>query len=340
MPTCEPRSTPEARTRGFTLVELLVVIAIIGVLVALLLPAVQAAREAARRSQCQSNQRQLPLATMGYEDAHKRLPPGRRGCDQGQCSPAEWVRAPSGFLLLLPHLEQDALFKTIDWSNGPWVAPANAPERNAVVPHRDNAQVVGTPLGVMNCPSDMKEPFVDFKNTPEATGSYAFCTGSKGPSCSTGYAAKYQYLAPGVNGADGVFMYLQGQQRHGLKLTEITDGLGNTIFFGETVDGHLEGTRNRWTAAGRYLDSLRSTENAMNTPVGFGGFEITSDGFTTTGAFASRHARGANFAFGDGRVEFMSEDIAIEVYQAASTRAGDDGVGGAGRPAGVGGCET
>jgi prepilin-type processing-associated H-X9-DG protein len=107
-------------------------------------------------------------------------------------------------------------------------------------------------------------------------------------------------------------------------LKEITDGTSNTYFVGETINGHLAETRNRWTAAGRYVDSLRSTENPMNTPVGLGGTEYDSGGYKTTGAFASRHPGGAQFAYGDGRVEFISEDIAINLYRAASTRAGDE----------------
>jgi len=338
---CEKRRS--AYRAAFTLVELLVVIAIIGVLVALLLPAVQAAREAARRSQCQNNLKNLGLAIMNYESSKKVLPPGRNGCDRGSWCPADMVKAPSGFILLLPFLEQDALYRTVNWTQGPWTAgpsPSNSPERNDILPHQDNAKIIGTSLTIMNCPSDMKEAYAEFKlgGEPEATGSYAFCSGSKGPSCATKHDSKYRYVPSGNDGADGVFMYLQASNLRGFKLTEISDGLSNTYFAGETIDGHLAETRNRWTAAGRYLDSLRSTENAMNTPVGLGGLEFTSDGFTTTGAFASRHPRGAHFLYGDARVEFVSEDVAIDVYQAAATRAQDDGVGPTARPVGQGGC--
>jgi prepilin-type N-terminal cleavage/methylation domain-containing protein/prepilin-type processing-associated H-X9-DG protein len=320
--------------QGFTLVELLVVIAIIGVLVALLLPAVQAAREAARRTQCQSNIRQHALAVLNYEQSTKKLPPGRYGCDGNQCSPAlPWMRAPSAFLLLLPYIEQQALYNTIDWDReGPWQAPGNAPERQAQVSHGMYETLIATPLDVMNCPTDQKEPFVDFKTTQEATGSYAFCTGTKGPSCTTGFGAKYRVVpsggAAGADGVDGVFAYLMKSERTGFKLSEISDGASNTIFLGEVRDGHLMETRNRWTAAGRYLDTLRSTENPMNTIVGLGGTEFTSDGFTTTGCFASRHTGGAHFAFGDGRVQFVSEDIDLGTYRAMSTRAKEDDVGG------------
>ena len=118
----KPLRLRPAAALGFTLVELLVVIAIIGILVALLLPAVQAAREAARRTQCQNNLKQLGLAALNHEGTHKHLPPGRMGCDGAanlNCSPGEWSRAASGFLPMLPFLEEPALYDSIDFDDGP-----------------------------------------------------------------------------------------------------------------------------------------------------------------------------------------------------------------------------
>jgi prepilin-type N-terminal cleavage/methylation domain-containing protein/prepilin-type processing-associated H-X9-DG protein len=332
-----PAITPARSRSGFTLVELLVVIAIIGVLVALLLPAVQAAREAARRAQCQNNIRQLAVAALEYEASKQRLPPARYGCDGGayNCTPASFVRGASGFLQLLPFAEQQPLYNSIDWSIGPWTAPANAPERDAVVPHRANTDLIATPLTLMNCPSDMKDAFVEFKPIKEATGSYAFSIGSIGPSAGKGDKAKYKTFVDAsgatVDGANGAFMYLQDDDHEGLALREISDGASTTMFFGETVDGHLSSTRNRWTAAGRFVDSIRSTENPINGIVGVGLTEFPRPGesepginYQTVATFASRHPGGAQFAFGDAHVEFLSEDIAIEPYRALSTRALDD----------------
>jgi prepilin-type N-terminal cleavage/methylation domain-containing protein/prepilin-type processing-associated H-X9-DG protein len=317
------RSRNHRASGGFTLVELLVVIAIIGVLVALLLPAVQAAREAARRSQCQNNLKNLCLATLNYEVSNGALPPGRYGCDGAagvSCSLFSWSRAASGFLVVLPYIEQQSLFASIDFSDGPWKTPSNVPERDTPAPgHGRNQSVIETGLQIMDCPSDMKERFVVFKEMKEATGSYAFCSGTKGPTSGTTFSAKYRQF-----GANGVFVYIANEERHGTKLKEITDGASNTIFLGETVDGHLPETRNRWTAAGRYVDSLRQTENPINSAVGLAK-AFDSAGYQTVGSFASRHPGGAQFAYGDGRVEFVSEDIAIGLYWAASTMAGDEG---------------
>jgi prepilin-type N-terminal cleavage/methylation domain-containing protein len=322
-----PGRPPE---HGFTLVELLVVIAIIGILVALLLPAIQAAREAARRSQCTNNLKNICLAALNYEIGAKRLPPGRFGCDGAadlNCSPGAMSRAASGFISMLPYFEEQVLFDACDFSNGPWKTPDDVPERDTPFPptrSARNQKVIETVLQIMNCPSDQKLAYADWRTgIREATGSYAFSVGTRGPSCKTTNAAKYR-RPPVGKGVDGVFMYVQGTEKHGLPLKAISDGTSKTFFFGETRDGHLKETRNRWSAAGRYGDSLRSTDNPMNTPVDFGGQQWEADGYKTTGCFASRHPGGVLFAFGDGRVELVSEDIPVDLYQALSTRSGGE----------------
>lgn len=134
------------RRGGFTLVELLVVIAIIGILVGLLLPAVQAAREAARRMQCSNNLKQLGLAIHNYESAIKRLPPGGLHIRDGfgaDSSSTSW--GPNWLIMLLPYVEQ---------------APLHARYNQASRFARDNPAVVGTKVPTFACPSDAQD--VDF----------------------------------------------------------------------------------------------------------------------------------------------------------------------------------
>lgn len=188
--------TPQRR--AFTLVELLVVIAIIGILVALLLPAVQAAREAARRSQCVNNMKQINLALLQYEGAKKRFPAARKGCDNlglvypgvdcsSKFSSAGYelgLHGASAFVYILPYIEEQALYDQFridvvsiwDTTNPPaWVAEA------------DVKIAVATRLTTYLCPSDGDlPPYADYKHlvparVDVATCSYANVAGSLGP---------------------------------------------------------------------------------------------------------------------------------------------------------------
>ena len=119
------RSPVNCRIRGFTLVELLVVIAIIGILVALLLPAIQSAREAARRSSCVNNEKQIGVALLNYEISHKKFPAGRHGCDASvdskvkgcEAKPSVEPSAMSGFVKILPYMEEQALYDLLTNKN-------------------------------------------------------------------------------------------------------------------------------------------------------------------------------------------------------------------------------
>ncbi|HTN76805.1 MAG TPA: DUF1559 domain-containing protein, partial [Pirellulaceae bacterium] len=114
----------------------------------------------------------------------------------------------------------------------------------------------------------------------------------------------------------GVFLY-----RTPIRQAHIRDGVSNTIFIGEVQASDKPDSSNRWIVAGRHTDSLRTTENALNTPPTKG---ITVDlyGLKVNGAFGSRHSGGAYFAFGDGHVQFISENINLPLYKALGTRAG------------------
>lgn len=194
--------------RAFTLVELLVVIAIIGILIALLLPAVQAAREAARRTQCTNNLKQLGIGLQNYHDANKSFPFGVGGTDLKAAAPPEhnWGRA-SGFIPLLPYVEQQAMYDLIRSGGnkhppyGPYAWSSWAPW-NVTLP-------------ALNCPSDAG----GMRSSTNRNSNYAF---SRGDTIS------------GVNNSTtstrGIFAASTT-----VRMADITDGTSNTIAMGERV---------------------------------------------------------------------------------------------------------
>jgi prepilin-type N-terminal cleavage/methylation domain-containing protein/prepilin-type processing-associated H-X9-DG protein len=311
-----PDSGRRIQPSAFTLVELLVVIAIIGILIALLLPAIQAAREAARRAQCSNNLKQIGLAIENYESAMKHYPPGRKGCDNITTPPCDddppQLRCgTSGFVLILPYLELDSLYKSIDHKTGLFCA-AYPPPMNS-----QNQFVVRQRPGVFVCPSDSARPFYDNSQGAMiadwgdvATGSYAMVSGTKGPD---GYGISGDMK---VNNT-GIFMY-----KRKIRRLEVKDGETYTFLVGEVIEGHTGESFCPWTYGSRY-HSLRYTTNPINTPPGAPIYTIAY-GVKMNGAFMSRHHGGANFVFGDGHVDFLSENIALPVYQALSTRAEHD----------------
>ncbi len=348
--TPHPRKLASRRS-GFTLVELLVVIAIIGVLVALLLPAVQAAREAARRSQCTNNLKQIALAALNYEATFKELPPAALGCDgiadklcNGQTDNQRSTA--SVFVLILPFMEQKPLWDTLDLGSGNiWTTSGggwNTPWLN--VPNK--VQVVQTVVESYRCPSSsgprtMPHDFVPSVGAgiEAAQGNYAAVHGSIG---TTGYdfsgagnGNPIHYVAKVEN--TGPFVYLR--QR---KIRHITDGMTETMFFGEVNTGPVDRARltasmqgmsegqlqsisqNVWSFTLRHRDSVRTTFNPLNTPQGQGVTLQISPGTGTNGGFGSEHAGGASFAYGDGRVDFVADDIDSAAYWVQSTIAYGD----------------
>ncbi len=304
--------------RGFTLVELLVVIAIIGVLIALLLPAVQAAREAARRSQCNNNLKQIGLALHNYEIVLKVYPPGRLGCD-GVTSPtcacgsntdAQRVGT-SALVLILPYMENNPLYDSASFQKiGIWNDSMD-PALNKGWLDAPRLKLVSTRVPTYVCPSSTAEPYwpdLTWWAIPvaPATGSYAMCHGSIGPSDGISTRMKCQNT--------GLFLY--GTVRAS---REVTDGLSNTFYAGEVLAAHTPESENIWTYASRHLDTMRNTENPLNTPPGKGTYVTCPYGPCHNGAFGSEHPTGANFLYGDGRVAFVSENVDLATYRAAST---------------------
>lgn len=322
--------TNSAQVGGFTLVELLVVIAIIGILVALLLPAIQAAREAARRMSCSNNLKQYGVAQHNYELAKKVFPPARPGPDSTTSREVQMVGRPvgpiasggkgrersgvSGFVLLLPYMENQALYDLFDIKNdGVW--PSSMSDiPNWRTPEKEKA--IGSRPEFVVCPSSEMEPkttITSYQNWSEipATGSYAFCAGHRGINKFGVDACLVKHHNSGIH------LYWTK-----VKMSKITDGTSKTLSVGEIVDGHIQESSNIWTYTLRFSDCYRVTEVALNTPPGVEAKTAGDNPGSFNGAFASEHAGGAQFLYADGHVEFMSEDIDLDTYQNLSTRAG------------------
>jgi prepilin-type N-terminal cleavage/methylation domain-containing protein/prepilin-type processing-associated H-X9-DG protein len=297
---------------AFTLVELLVVIAIIGILVALLLPAVQAAREAARRSQCINNLKQFALAVANYESSSKELPAGRTGCDcinSGICAGDSKTdrNHTSAFALVLPQLELQTLYDQlrvgVQGSIGPQQcsgAPGSTPSTWDAGLH----EILKSLPSSFVCPSKEPQPLQaeagDYGAGPHyyAVGSYALNSGSQ-------YNAKTD--------GNGVFMY-----KRLFKLRQLTDGVSRTFFAGETT------ADDRWMYSRRVSSNLRTTYYALNTPTPTDSSVLGTLTDGSLGCFASNHPGGGHFAFGDGHVDFIADEIDLDTYQALSTRAGGE----------------
>jgi prepilin-type N-terminal cleavage/methylation domain-containing protein/prepilin-type processing-associated H-X9-DG protein len=310
---------------GFTLVELLVVIVIIGILIALLLPAVQAAREAARRAQCTNNLKQIGVALVNYESTHRCFPPGRVGPDSnftnGPAVTTAVARAgASALVLMLPQLDLLDLQDRLGLNSGNvWDIAGTAtwctPTKLEAIRMRPNVFV---------CPSNLSEPKTDnhyaTSYTPyavpdAATGCYALSAGTHGPQDFDTYQVKY-------NGNTGLFV-----NAYPRRASDVQDGLSATLAVGEVIDAHTAASSNIWSLNLRLVDTFRTTVNPLNTKPGAGTL-ISGSGDARTpdanGAFASPHAGGGNFSYGDGHVSFMNDNIALTTYRALSTIAGNE----------------
>jgi prepilin-type N-terminal cleavage/methylation domain-containing protein/prepilin-type processing-associated H-X9-DG protein len=286
---------------GFTLVELLVVIAIIGTLIALLLPAVQSAREAARRMGCQNNLKQIGLAVQNYTAAQGHLPPPKAGDTQ-------FNELGSTLVLLLPYLEESSRYAKYDLT-----LSANDPK---------NVPITGSSLAVYTCPSMamMREAPMTACGEVLAPGSYLIST-------------RTRYDSYGA--LDGAFDNPPADGHYKLSVQHITDGTSNTLLMGETnysnqawkwspVDcaalaGTIKWGEHKW-AEGYW--ALSWGHMAGEAPDAYN--NSTKYGTISRRAFRSDHPGGVQFVFLDGSVRLLGDGVDPAIREALVTRAGDE----------------
>jgi prepilin-type N-terminal cleavage/methylation domain-containing protein/prepilin-type processing-associated H-X9-DG protein len=303
------------RTRGFTLIELLVVIAIIAILIGLLLPAVQKVREAAARTKCQNQIKQLALAVHAYHDTQRSLPRSYVAATQ-----LSW------HVYILPHMEQDNLFRafnttaggdyTITGRNNPhgltrmpmYLCPSSTVEKmQLVAPHNVN-------------PPDL---------VPANTGEAPYTThyyGINGPRGTSPAGFTYPQTSCTHDGTpvatSGMFIpdRLGNQNYPPIKLVDVLDGSSNTLMIGEMSWTSTFGTRYRtWLRGGAggdcYAVGARNITNTINS-----GITAALIAQFNEVPMGSLHTGGANFALGDGSVRFIADTIPLATYRSMASK--------------------
>lgn len=299
------------RPRGFTLIELLVAIAVIGILIAILLPAVQQAREAARRTQCRNHLKQLGLAVHNYHDAHTAMPPSRvEDWDAWLAGSPNFTGWWSWQTRLLPYLEQPALYDAVNY------------EINAFGCDPAVNKVIGATLPVLTCPSDPGTPAVhEFDDgfcafpRPFGVTNYFVCRGGDRQHDPFDCPFLPEFIA-----CNGVFP----QVNTSLRFRDVRDGTSNTIAIGERP---ADSERYYgWWAAGGGTDCHALGDHVLD--LNEGHYKGSPDNADDVIHYWSMHSGGSHFLLCDGSVRFISYSIDHNTYLALGSRDGGEAVGG------------
>lgn len=298
---------------GFTLVELLVVIAIIGVLVALLLPAIQAARESSRRTQCMNNLKQLSLGLLNFESANKKFPAGQRFSGPPSDS-SSFAMAWSS--TILPFIEQQAVAAQLDMKI-PFTDPKNMPASSTVI-------------SVYLCPStgEIEEHRTSegrLYNIAPLVGEGLACLdylGISGPDKDSKNPVSKEYYGRQrgiLIGTKGLPNEEKLQDPPPIKASDVIDGLSNTAWLTECTgrgagvkDGVLDSVHGAW-ASGSNVTHIDKKINEVSTPKAWYDERIHCD-----------HPGGAHFAMCDGSVHFMVDDTGEKVIRSICSRDGEE----------------
>ena len=299
------------RHRGFTLIELLVVIAIIAILIALLLPAVQQAREAARRTQCKNNMKQLGLALHNYHDVHLTFPSGWIAVDPvtRQQTAHDGLNGAGWGTMILPYMEQSSLYSQFN--------------SNLAIHDSVNLPFISNVLPAWQCPSDPKPDRwqIEEEGSPGTvlaelpTANYIGVFGTEELDGCENAPGTAPVSANGQCRGDGIFYH-----NSKVRMRDITDGTTNTFIVGERRTDTQLGWFSTWPGM------VAEGEEAFQRILGSAD-HVPNDPHSHFDDFSSNHTGGAQFVLGDGSVRFISENIDGGLYQSLATIQGGEVVG-------------
>ncbi len=326
----------KSRRRGFTLIELLVVIAIIAILIALLLPAVQQAREAARRSQCKNNMKQLGLALHNYHDVYNQFPINYSTVFTTSTISMSWM------VTILPYIDQAPLFNLIDSKVGIHNDPRSPTPDTVAAVNPSNGWAAKQIIPAYKCPSDTSESIMGGRANyggSWAVNSYKAVNGANWawgswqnlPPSKSAYDRFSNNTGNGLDRGNGlIFRGNAFGYSNGFK--NVTDGTSNTFAIGEAVPEYCTHTWWWW-----FNGSTATCSIPLNAPPVCASVNPANSknqnliacagDWPNNYSFKSQHVGGGQFTMADGAVRFVSENIDLGLYRSLATIAGGEVIG-------------